>query len=416
MNSPRNTTDPLAIRSSPEPVRRFSKKALAGVFAGAALIVVASVGVAMSPNDRDGAGAPRELYSTENKPTAEGLSALPARYSDVEPERTVPELGPPLPGDLGAPILRAQREGRMPFEDAVAARPSAADEVALARASEREAQLEARALEAQESGVFFSVRTIGVGSRADIAPGQALPEQGFDPFAALASLSEAGAGSAFRVDPNRQDRKEAFLEEPADSSIYNPYPLETPVSPYQVMAGTIISTTLLTGVNSDLPGQVIAAVTEPVYDTVTGEYLLIPQGSRVIGRYDSVIAYGQSRALIVWNRIIMPDGSSIRIENLPAADTQGYAGLSDGVDHHTLRVFTAAALSSLISVGAELSEDDDERLARALRGAVQDGASQAGDEIVRRQLAVQPTITIRPGWRLRILAHQDIVLRPYGGR
>lgn len=141
---------------------------------------------------------------------------------------------------------------------------------------------------------------------------------------------------------------------------------------------------------------------------------LIPQGSRVIGRYYSVIAYGQSRALIVWNRIIMPDGSSIQIENLPANDVQGYAGLSDRVDHHTLRLFSAAALSSLISVGAELSEDDDEQVARALRDAVQDGASRVGEEVIRRQLAVQPTITIRPGWRLTILVQRDLMLRRSG--
>ena len=131
-----------------------------------------------------------------------------------------------------------------------------------------------------------------------------------------------------------------------DPSIYNPHRLETPTSSWQVMAGTIIPATLITGVNSDLPGQVIAQVTEPVYDTVTGNTLLIPQGTRVMGRYDSVVAYGQSRALIVWHRIIMPDGSSIRIENLPAVDGRSNAGLSDRVDNHSLRLFSAAALST----------------------------------------------------------------------
>ena len=155
-------------------------------------------------------------------------------------------------------------------------------------------------------------------------------------------------------------------------------------------------------------------MTEPVYDTVTGEVVLIPQGSRLMGRYDSVVAYGQSRALIVWNRIIMPDGSSIRIENLPGVDSRGNAGLKDHVDNHSLRFFSAAALSSLISIGTELSADDDENIARALRDAAQDGASRVGDEVVRRQLAVQPTITIRPGWRFRILVHQDLIMTPYG--
>ena len=411
MSTEADHSEPLAIRSSPRPVRRFSKKALAIVLVGASLLVLASVGVAMSPRDGGRDHTPRELYSTANKPTAEGLSALPTAYSEVEPARVVPELGPPLPGDLGAPILRAQREGRMPADDVLAVKPIVADDVALARLAELEARAETQQLEAQTSEVFFSIRTKASGKVADTKPTLPVGPERFDPFAALASLSQTTASSGPLADPNRQDRKEAFLDTPADVSIYNPHRVQTPVSPYQVMAGTVISASLLTGVNSDLPGQVIAHVTEPVYDTVSGEHLLIPQGSRVIGRYDSVIAYGQSRALIVWNRIIMPDGSSIQIENLPAADLQGYAGLSDRVDHHTLRLFSAAALSSLISVGAELSEDNDEQVARALRDAVQDGASRVGEEVVRRQLAVQPTIAIRPGWRLRILVQRDLVLQ-----
>ena len=413
MSAAPDTAPDLSIRSAPRPVRRFSKKALAIVLGGASLLVLASVGIAMSPGDQDGNGAPRELYSTSNKPRAEGLSVLPTGYGEMPTERTVPELGPPLPGDLGEPILRAQREGRIQFEDAIAAGPTAADEAALLRAAEAEARAAARALEARESGLFFSVSgTSGVEPAFPPLPrpGSAPP---IDPFAALASLASGdGRPASALEDPNRQDRKESFLDDVPDRSIYNPHRLETPVSPYQVMAGTVIPATLLTGVNSDLPGQVIAQVTEPVYDTVTGQYLLIPQGTRVIGRYDSVIAYGQSRALIVWNRIIMPDGSSIRIENLPAVDGRGNAGLTDQVDYHTLRLFSAAALSSLISAGAELSDDDDE-VARALRDAVQGGAARAGDEVFRRQLAVQPTITIRPGWRLRILVHQDLVLKPF---
>jgi type IV secretion system protein VirB10 len=234
-----------------------------------------------------------------------------------------------------------------------------------------------------------------------------------DPFEVL-NLAQVGLVSGgLGNDPGRQQRKQDFVSQQPDTSIYNPHRLETPISPWQVMAGTVIPATLLTGINSDLPGQVIAQVTEPIYDTVTGNAVLIPQGSRVVGRYDNVIAYGQSRALIVWHRIIMPNGTSIRIENLPAVDGRGNAGLIDRVDNHTLRIFSAAALSSLISIGAELGDDDD-TIARALRDATQDGASRVGEEVVRRQLSVQPTITIRPGWRLRILVHQDIILQPYG--
>jgi type IV secretion system protein VirB10 len=183
------------------------------------------------------------------------------------------------------------------------------------------------------------------------------------------------------------------------------------------MAGTIIPASLITGLNSDLPGRVIAQVTENVYDTPTGRHLLIPQGARVIGTYDSQVAFGQERALVVWQRIIMPDGSSIVIDNLPATDTAGYAGLEDEVDFHTWRLLKGIALATLLGVGTELTFGEDESdLVEAIRGSAQDSANQAGQRITERNLNIQPTITIRPGWPLRIIVHKDIVLRPYGRR
>jgi len=311
-----------------------------------------------------------------------------------------PELGPPLPGDLGPPILAAQREGRLAFGDVPG--PEAYGGQGPYAGEDPAALLAAETAEVRAGAIFFAVAGPAQAGAPRRAEASAAPESS-DPFAALARLAredaaQPGQGPAAGV---------------SDPSIYNPHRLEDPVSPWQVMAGTVIPAVLLTGINSDLPGQVIGQVTEPVHDTVTGRHVLIPQGAKLIGRCDNVIAFGQSRALVVWSRIIMPDGSSIRIENLPGTDTAGYAGLADRVDRHTLRMFSAAALSSLISVGAELAEEDDQ-LARALRDAVQDGASRAGDEVLRRQLSVQPTITIRPGWRLRILVSQDLILRPYG--
>ena len=182
------------------------------------------------------------------------------------------------------------------------------------------------------------------------------------------------------------------------------------------MAGSVIAASLLTGLNSDLPGMVVAQVTANVFDTVTGRTLLIPQGSRLIGSYDSVVAFGQSRALLVWQRIILPDGSSIRIDNLPATDAAGYAGLEDRVDFHTWRLLKGVALSTMLGVGTELSIGEDESdLVRALRQSTQQSASQAGQQIVGKNLNIQPTITVRPGWPLRIIVHKDLVLRPWGG-
>ena len=214
-------------------------------------------------------------------------------------------------------------------------------------------------------------------------------------------------------DPNRQIRKIEFLEEASLSETDNPHRIEDPVTPFEVMAGTVIPASLITGVNSDLPGTVIAQVTQNVYDTVTGQYLLIPQGAKLIGRYDSVIAFGQSRALLVWSRIIYPDGASILIDNLPASDVAGYSGLADQVDFHTFRLLKGVVLSTLLGVGTELSFGDAESdIVAALRESAQASANQAGQKIVQRNLDIQPTINIRPGWPLRVIVHKDLVLRP----
>jgi type IV secretion system protein VirB10 len=218
-------------------------------------------------------------------------------------------------------------------------------------------------------------------------------------------------------DQNNQQRKLDFVGTPAGrGGVTNAHALQAPASPWQVMAGSVIAASLVTGLNSDLPGVVVAQVTENVFDTVTGHTLLIPQGSRLIGSYDSVVAFGQSRALLVWQRIILPDGTSVQLDNLPATDAAGYAGLSDKVDFHTWRLLKGVALSTLLGVGTELSLGDDESdLVRAIRQSTQQSASQAGQQIVAKQLNVQPTLKVRPGWPLRIVVHKDLILRPGRG-
>lgn len=147
---------------------------------------------------------------------------------------------------------------------------------------------------------------------------------------------------------------------------------------------------------------------------MTGRTLLIPQGARVIGSYHSVVACGQSRALVVWQRIILPDGSSVRIDNVPASDTEGYAGLADRIDRHMWQLLKGVGLSTLLGVGTELGLGSGESdLVRAIRESAQQNGARTGDQLVARSLDVQPTLKVRPGWPLRIVAHKDIVLRPW---
>ena len=190
--------------------------------------------------------------------------------------------------------------------------------------------------------------------------------------------------------------------------------LERPPSPYVVQAGTIIPGALVTGIHSDLPGQITGQVTEHVYDSPTGKSLLIPQGSRLIGTYDSQVTFGQQRVLLVWTRLILPNGKSIVLERQPGADAQGYSGLEDGVDNHWWSLVKAAALTTVLGVGSDLgSRTSENDIVRALRRGTQDSMSQTGQQIVRRSLSVQPTLTIRPGFPVNVVVTRDLVLAPY---
>ena len=247
------------------------------------------------------------------------------------------------------------------------------------------------------------------------AAGQASALAGFDPLAAGPASTAAQPADPTAVQ-NRQDQKEAFLKG-GSTETRNSGNLKMPSSPYQVMAGTVIAGALVTGIKSDLPGDVIATVTEPVYDTATGKFLLIPQGSRILGKYNSQVSYGQSRVQVVWNRIILPDTSSLTLDNLVGTDPAGYSGLEDGVDYHWSRIVAGAALTTMLGVGAELAapenRQDGNRIVIAGRDSAQDSINQVGQEMTRRNMNIQPTLTERPGLPVRIIANRDLVLRPY---
>jgi type IV secretion system protein VirB10 len=350
------------------------------------LTVFGAAWLALGNGPRHAPVTGQELYNVERQPKAEGVSSLPAAYDKVH----VPALGAPLPGDLGPAELHARQRLGLPIA-------GTASENDAARAEElRLAQL---ARQANEGGIFFGSAT-GHGSA-----GTGLNSVGLSPIPPGANQPSAGLALDPMRDPNTTDAR----------SIYNPHQIQDPVSPYEVMAGTLISASLITGLDSDLPGLVVAQVTQNVFDTVSGKILLIPQGSRLVGTYDSVVAFGQSRALLVWQRIIMPDGSSIQIDNLPATDAAGYSGLEDQVDYHTWQLIKGVAASTLLGVSSELAINGHSDLLLSIRESTQNSINQAGQQITQKNLNIQPTIKVRPGWPLRVIVHNDLVLRPYRG-
>ncbi len=378
---------PLDLRLRPEPPRvmRLSRRVLLALCSVSALAIAGALLYALQTRNKADSG--KELLATENRQTADALAGLPKDYTALP--RQVPQLGPPLPGDLGRPILNAQTQNLS---------PQGMDAIAQREQQENEAARVSR---------LFSQTSEPPGHSGE-APSAAVNPA--NPSAQAPNTPSIDAGAA----QNMQDRKLAFVNGPSDKRTVSPDRLERAVSTYVVQAGSIIPAALITGIRSDLPGEITAQVTEAVYDSPSGHYLLIPQGARLIGQYDSSIAFGQSRVLLVWNRIIMPNGSSIVLERLPGADTQGYAGLEDDVDYHWWELARAAALSTLLGIGEDIGQTTQESdLVHALRQGSQDSISNTGQLIVRRQLNVQPTLTIRPGFPVRIVVNHDLVLEPY---
>lgn len=382
----------LALRAQPARAIRLKRGAIVAIAALGSVSLVATAWVALKPSNLQlvGQADDRTIIA---KPPTDALSALPGGYGDV------PKLGPPLPGDLGRPILEHRREmGTEP----VAGEDARADQAVATERERRAAELRA----ARESGLL-----VQSGNR----PIPTAEAQAALPLAPVESADAPRPAVNPDRDPNGQQRKADFVATRDSGGNVNGDRLTPPASPNMLSAGSVIAAGLITGLRSDLPGLVTAQVTERVYDSATGSILLIPQGARLIGSYDSVVAYGQKRALIVWQRIMLPDGSSIRLDNVPATDPSGYAGLADKVDFHTWTLLKGVAISTLLGVGANLSFSGESDLVHAIRESTQQNVSRAGDQITSRNLQVQPTITIRPGAPVRLVVHRDLILAPWRG-
>ncbi len=381
----------VSMRLRPEPPRvtRLSRKALAGISLVASIGVGGALIYALQTRDTRNQG--QELYSTDNRTTPDGLAGLPKDYSGV------PKLGPPLPGDLGRPILNAQESGK-----SIPAPPLAMPNPTVSQDEQRRLQ---ETEYARTAALFSATQTRPQNNPAPAGTATT-------PQADLAGLGLAPPPST----PSAQDRQLAFLNQAPDKRTVSPDRVAAPASANVLQAGAVIAAALITGIRSDLPGQITAQVTENVFDSPTGKIMLIPQGTRVIGQYDNGVGFGQRRVLLVWNRLIFPNGRSIVLERQPGSDAEGYAGLEDGVDYHWWDLAKAAVLSTILSVGAEAGSSGQESdIMRALRQGASDSVSQTGQQIVQRQLNIAPTLTIRPGFPVRVIVTRDLVLEPYGG-
>jgi type IV secretory pathway VirB10-like protein len=388
--SPPERAEDFELRAAPRPVRRLDARILLVLVLSLAIGLAAAVLVALRPPQFGATGEPPGAVPTGHQRAADGLERLPKDYAGL--------ATPPAKSPLEAP------------------RPEAADRLwgdnggeGAAEREEKE-RLTRQAAQARESPLFVKISaTNGRWSPA------AREGEGDAVGQAAGAASLAGRMASLPGRFALQDRYRGFLERRDWPARRDEARLEPPPSPYTLLAGTVIAASLMTGLNSDLPGLVIAQVTENVYDSVSGAHLLVPQGARLIGKYDSDVAYGQRRALVVWTRLILPNGASIDIDNLPATDPAGYAGLEDEVDAHTLELAKGIGLASILGLATQngfVGTRGESELLKYLRQTAQQSAGTASQHLVERDLDRQPTIRVRPGYPLRILVGRDLVLAP----
>lgn len=355
-----------AIRAAPPKPKRLSRKTL--IAAALVLSAVVAFALVSGLSDRD-----RTRSASEDGQPVQSATP-PESVRIAQAEYSADDLRPPI-AEEGHDYLWGDHR---PDGDAEAL--DEAPVTAIAAPSPLEAEADA----ARMSAIRF-----GADARRPISQAEG-------------AMSPPGPGAAFLA--SQRGRDDGVLD-----ATYRP-----PRSPYAIQAGSTITAALVTALNSDQPGRVIAQVTEDVYDSVTGEHLLVPQGARLLGTYDAATSHGDQRLLIVWNRLVMPNGWSIALRGMPGTDAAGASGVRDTVDAHLGRIAVASLLSGVLSVAANEAEDDEtNRLTESVGNAAAQEAARVGGRIVDRELSVRPTLRIRAGAPVRVLVSQDIVLRPY---
>lgn len=419
-------------------VRRLNKKPLM-ILCG--LIGLAIVAVSYTFNERQKRNQTRPAAIEEI--AIEETSVAPVRSTgfDFIPAETPNEtMATPQPGPLGSPEVPALDQQQLPMQPGQQQMTQQADEAMqqrlrmIQRVEENKlASLEA-ALSADAGVQNFEQGTAqgAPGGQSNVVPplpaggrpGAAGGAQGGVSPAQLAAMAAGmggAAGGQRQADPNQQAAKRDFLSQEPSPDTYLAHTRMPAISPFEVKAGTVIPGVMIGGINSDLPGQIIGQVRETVYDTATGGHVLIPAGARLIGTYDSAVTMGQRRVLVAWNRIIYPDGSSMSLGAMPGADQSGYGGFSDKVNNHYARIFGNALMLSLFSAGIQLSQGDapagangqltNQQIMSAELGRQM---GQLGMEMTRRNMDIQPTLEVRPGYLFNIMVTKDMVLPPWG--
>lgn len=423
-----DSPDGIELKGKPKLGSRFGMKA--GFIVGTVIFIALGL-IIFGIATREPAGI-RGNGDEANKNMTPATGAGKRLYEGVPDGLLAKEEPPALVGSAPPPMASSNNGTTVPALQPQGSTPGTVtqpgptpEQLAAQRLRELREQERFKAITA-DSGVSFR--------DASLAAAPAAPPELQKMMAGLTDAAKAASagGAGFRgqtpapafnpdgMDQNMQSRKENFLAAAADSeqreSLRGTRRLAR--TAYELKAGAIIPAVLLTGLNSDLPGELIGQVSENVYDTSTGRFLLIPQGSRLFGKYDSRVAFGQERALVAWDRLIYPDGSSVSLEGMGGTDKSGYAGMKDQVNNHIWRLIGYGALSSAFASVFQITQKNQQSngfgntqsSSQIASAEVGRQFSQLGMQMAQRNLNIQPTIEIRPGYQFNVMVSKDVAL------
>lgn len=382
-------------------VKRISKHPVAVV----SVAIITVIFLALLGIDEGGYNKHQGEKSSDATPSAgEQINNLPSTYQEIPPAK---KLGAPNHSEIGELQAKADGLHEINPNDALEQARAAAEAVRLREENE-----------ASRSKIKFSVGDMQItpqdkqGQEADLIKSLTAPRKG----------ELAAGGETKQVDPsrdtdNRQDDKSEFANKKRSTDPYLQQSLVKPHNHNFVSAGSIIPGVMVSGINSDLPGTIVGQVSQNVYDTPTGRSLLIPQGTKMVGLYSSVITYGQERVQVIWTRILFPNGTSISLEGMPGVDLSGYSGLSDRVNNHYWKLLGGVVLSSIVGATAQVAQGSTSQLNPTFEQMAAQGAAQSindvGQKITQKNLNIQPTLEIRQGMRFNIMVQHDIELPTY---
>ncbi|WFU06858.1 IncP-type conjugal transfer protein TrbI (plasmid) [Rhizobium sp. CB3171] len=347
---------------------------------------------------------------------SDGIIGEPGEREEFQPTPTVEQkLEKEAPVIDRRPTERQERRPQLESEEEWRARLKREQDEQYLREAQRQrmARLQARET-ALDSPLKVDISDVEKTAKNSTDTGRQTTTTANNAADLYAAASKSGLMGQ-NVDQNAQSSKEDFFNQDIKDLGYLPNKVVPQMSLYELKRGSVIPATLITGLNSDLPGRITAQVSQNVYDSATGYRLLIPRGAKLFGRYDSKVSFGQERLLVVWTDLIFPNGSTLQIGGMAGTDGEGYGGFKDKVDRHLWRTWSSAALVAILGTGIDMSMPESSTLATqdtasdAARRNFAETFGRVAEQTISKNLNVQPTIRIRPGYEFNVLVDQDIV-------